>query len=57
MPFLSQPGLLDISLPEMSGTAVVSSDGTFFKCRFDPVNGGECTREDWQKFLLPEDDE
>ena len=36
---------------------VVSSDGTFFKCRFDPVNGGECTREDWQKFLLPEDDE
>ena len=28
MPFLSQPGLLDISLPAMSGTAVVSSDGT-----------------------------
>ena len=36
---------------------VVCADGTFFKCRFDPVNGGECTREDWQKFLLPEDDE
>jgi len=36
---------------------VVSADGTFFKCSFDPVKGGECTREDWQRFLLPDDDE
>ena len=31
--------------------------GTFFKCSFDPVKGGDCTREDWQRFLLPEEDE
>ena len=31
---------------------VVCADGTFFKCRFDPVRGGDCTREDWQRFLF-----
>jgi len=36
---------------------VVSADGTFFKCSFDPVKGGDCTREDWQRFLIPEEDE
>mmetsp|Transcript_25653 Transcript_25653/g.43840 ORF Transcript_25653/g.43840 Transcript_25653/m.43840 type:complete len:103 (+) Transcript_25653:3-311(+) len=36
---------------------VVSADGTFFKCGFDPVKGGECSREDWQRFLLPEEDD
>uniref|UniRef100_A0A7S4EW91 Uncharacterized protein n=1 Tax=Chrysotila carterae TaxID=13221 RepID=A0A7S4EW91_CHRCT len=36
---------------------VVSADGTFFKCGFDPARGGECFREDWQRFLLPEEEE
>ena len=35
---------------------VVCADGTFFKCRFDPATGGECTREDWQRFLGGEDE-
>ena len=37
---------------ERSTFLVVCADGTFFKCRFDPVRGGEATREDWQRFLL-----
>jgi len=36
---------------------VVSADGTFFKCSFDPVKGGECSREDWQRFLVADEDE
>ena len=36
---------------------VICADGTFFKCRFDLVKGGECTREDWQRFLLGDDEE
>ena len=36
---------------------VVSADGTFFKCSFDPLKGGDCTREDWQRFLIPPEDE
>ena len=35
---------------------VVCADGTFFKCRFDPVRGGDCTREDWQRFLVGDDE-
>ena len=42
---------------ERSTFLVVCADGTFFKCRFDPVRGGECTREDWQRFLFGEDEE
>ena len=41
---------------ERSTFLVVCADGTFFKCRFDPVRGGECTREDWQRFLAEEDE-
>ena len=41
---------------ERSTFLVVCADGTFFKCRFDPVRGGECTREDWQRFLLGDDE-
>lgn len=36
---------------------VVCADGTFFKCRFDPAAGGECHREDWQRYLLGEDED
>ena len=36
---------------------VVCADGTFFKCRFDPVRGGEATRDDWQRFLFGEEEE
>jgi len=36
---------------------VVSADGTFYKCSFDPVKGGECSRSDWQRFLIPDEDE
>jgi len=36
---------------------VVSADGTFFKCSFDPVKGGECSRDDWQRFLVADEDE
>ena len=54
MPFLSQPGLLDISLPEMSGTAVVSSDGTVsIDITHDPLPdeslmGGRLVLKGWQ---------
>ena len=41
---------------ERSTFLVVCADGTFFKCRFDPVRGGECTRDDWQRFLIGDDD-
>ena len=36
---------------------VVCADGTFFKCHFDPVRGGECTSEVRQQFLSGEEDE
>jgi WD40 repeat protein len=36
---------------------VVCSDGTFFKCRFDLKTGGECEREDCQRFLFGDDEE
>ena len=36
---------------------VVSADGTVFKCGFDPVKGGDCYREDWQRFLVPDGDD
>jgi hypothetical protein len=42
---------------ERSTFLVVCADGTFFKCRFDPVRGGEATREDWQRFLFGDDEE
>jgi len=35
---------------------IVCADGTFFKCRFDAVKGGECVRDDWQRFLFGEED-
>jgi WD40 repeat protein len=36
---------------------VVCADGTFFKCRFDAQKGGECVREDWQRFLFGDDEQ
>jgi len=36
---------------------VVSADGTFFKCSFDTVKGGECSREDWQRFLVADEED
>uniref|UniRef100_A0A7S3AFD8 Autophagy-related protein 18 n=1 Tax=Haptolina ericina TaxID=156174 RepID=A0A7S3AFD8_9EUKA len=36
---------------------VVSADGTFYKCSFDPIKGGECSREEWQRFLVPDEED
>lgn len=36
---------------------VISADGTFFRCSFDPVKGGECSREDWQRFLAADEED
>ena len=35
---------------------VVCADGTFYKCHFDPVKGGECERDDCQRFLFEEEE-
>uniref|UniRef100_A0A7S2JL68 WD repeat domain phosphoinositide-interacting protein 3 n=1 Tax=Haptolina brevifila TaxID=156173 RepID=A0A7S2JL68_9EUKA len=51
------------SIAAFGGTAnmknvflVVCADGTFYKCRFDPLKGGECVREDCQRFLFEEEE-
>mmetsp|Transcript_10372 Transcript_10372/g.25463 ORF Transcript_10372/g.25463 Transcript_10372/m.25463 type:complete len:373 (-) Transcript_10372:291-1409(-) len=35
---------------------VACANGSYFKCRFDPVNGGEMQREDYKTFSATEDD-
>lgn len=34
---------------------VISADGCFYKCSFDPHKGGECTRELYHRFLKEDD--
>ena len=42
---------------ERSTFLVVCADGTFFKCSFDMIKGGDCVREDWQRFLEADEEE
>lgn len=42
---------------ERNSLIVISSDGSFFKCSFDPQRGGECRRESFARFLQVDDDE
>eukprot|EP00301_Raphidiophrys_heterophryoidea_P023564 c7404_g1_i1.p1 GENE.c7404_g1_i1~~c7404_g1_i1.p1 ORF type:complete len:366 (-),score=106.31 c7404_g1_i1:250-1347(-) len=37
--------------PEASTLLVISADGSFYKCLFDPVKGGECVQKDISSFL------
>jgi len=36
---------------------VVCADGSFYKCIFDPVKGGECKQESYNKFIKTGEDE
>lgn len=42
---------------ERNTIIVVSNDGSFYKCSFDPVRGGECRREYYARFLLVDSDD
>jgi len=42
---------------ERNTIIVISNDGSFYKCSFDPVKGGECRRECYARFLQVDDDE
>jgi len=37
--------------PEANTIIVISADGSFYKCHFDPVKGGECVQRDYYCFL------
>lgn len=36
---------------------IISTDGSFYKVAFDPVQGGECRRESFARFLQVEEDD
>lgn len=42
---------------ERNTLIVISSDGSFFKCSFDPQRGGECRRESFARYLQADDEE
>lgn len=42
---------------ERNSLIVVSQDGTFQKCFFDPHKGGECKRESFSRFIKPDDEQ
>jgi WD40 repeat protein len=33
---------------------ILGMDGSFYRCQFDPANGGEMTQLEYQNFLMPE---
>lgn len=42
--------------PEKHTIMIVGSDGSFYKCGFDPVHGGEMTQQEYIKFIKPGND-
>lgn len=42
---------------ERNTLIVISNDGLFYKCSYDPVKGGECRRESFARFLQVDDDD
>ncbi|KAL1191480.1 Autophagy-related protein 18d [Cardamine amara subsp. amara] len=34
--------------------AIIGMDGSFYRCNFDPVNGGEMTQLEYKRFLKPD---
>mmetsp|Transcript_1297 Transcript_1297/g.4079 ORF Transcript_1297/g.4079 Transcript_1297/m.4079 type:complete len:112 (-) Transcript_1297:379-714(-) len=42
---------------ERNTLIVISNDGLFFKCSFDPAKGGECRRESFARFLQVDDED
>jgi len=43
--------------PERHTLIVISTDGSFYKCTFDPAKGGECRRESFARYLQVDDDD
>lgn len=43
--------------PERHTLIVISTDGSFYKCSFDPAKGGECRRESFARYLQVDDDD
>eukprot|EP00850_Spirogloea_muscicola_P005106 SM000023S07562 [mRNA] locus=s23:174039:176385:+ [translate_table: standard] len=42
--------------PQKHTLIIVGIDGSFYKCSFDPINGGEMVQEEVYKFMKPDDD-
>lgn len=42
---------------ERNTLIVISSDGSFYKCSFEPARGGECRRETFARFLQIDDED
>eukprot|EP00004_Rigifila_ramosa_P001386 TRINITY_DN1132_c0_g1_i2.p1 TRINITY_DN1132_c0_g1~~TRINITY_DN1132_c0_g1_i2.p1 ORF type:complete len:370 (-),score=90.66 TRINITY_DN1132_c0_g1_i2:94-1203(-) len=42
---------------EKNSIIVICADGSFYKCIFDPVRGGECKQESYSKFIKGPEDE
>eukprot|EP00898_Chlorokybus_atmophyticus_P004139 jgi/Chlat1/4726/Chrsp30S04774 len=43
--------------PQRNTIIIVSADGSFHKCAFDPLSGGECVQQSYTKFMKSEDEE
>jgi WD40 repeat protein len=42
--------------PQKNTVIIVGSDGSFYKCAFDPVKGGKMEQQGCTKFMRPDDD-
>ncbi|CAM6082963.1 unnamed protein product [Calypogeia fissa] len=42
--------------PQKNTVIIVGSDGSFYKCAFDPTNGGEMEQQEYTKFMRPDDE-
>lgn len=42
--------------PQKNTVIIVGSDGSFYKCAFDPVSGGEMVQQEYTKFMRPDDE-
>lgn len=43
--------------PEKHTIMIIGSDGSFYRCAFDPVHGGEMMQREYTKFLKPVNEE
>ncbi|KAL3690597.1 hypothetical protein R1sor_016906 [Riccia sorocarpa] len=42
--------------PAKDTLIIVGTDGSFYKCEFDPVTGGEMKQQEYTKFMRPDED-
>ncbi|KAL2649193.1 hypothetical protein R1flu_017321 [Riccia fluitans] len=42
--------------PAKDTVIIVGTDGSFYKCEYDPVNGGEMKQQEYTKFMRPDED-